>query len=172
MAVYNHWTGLLEWTTGLTFLHSKKICLPCILHYIRFPTWLLASLPPALILSSMFQPYVDRQQSISAYSNCNADWTEYSIHNVDMRVFTWSLETVASLDAGHLLWEDGSSTLFVGTIVRFASQYITYDWWISSCWTHCKSNLEPELNMCPIICYNLHASWAQVAFLFLTFQVR
>ena len=44
-AVYNHRTGLLEWTTGLTFfalkiifMPSNKICLPCILHYISFPT--------------------------------------------------------------------------------------------------------------------------------------
>ena len=39
LAVYNHWTGLLEWTTGLTFfalkiifMPSNKICLPVELH--------------------------------------------------------------------------------------------------------------------------------------------
>ena len=92
LAVNDHWTGLLEWTTGLTFFALKiifmpynKICLPCI--------WTCLQ----LLLSSIFWPYVDRQQSLSACSNCNADWSESSIHNVDMRVFILSLETVASL---------------------------------------------------------------------------
>ena len=131
---------------------SNKIRLTCILHYINFPTWPLASFAPMqLLLSSVFQPYVDRRQSISACSNCNADWNKSNIHNVDKKVFTWSIETVVSLgwyiNAGQLLWEDWSSTctLFVGTIVKFASHYIN-EWWISSCWTHCKCNLESELN--------------------------
>ena len=38
-AVNNHWTGLLEWTTGLTlkiiFILSNKIQLPVELHSIR-----------------------------------------------------------------------------------------------------------------------------------------
>ena len=50
MAVNNHWTGLLEWTAGLTLFALKiililciKIQLPVELHSIRNGTYLLAA---------------------------------------------------------------------------------------------------------------------------------
>ena len=108
LAVCNLWSGLLEWNTGMDnwtdlfctknhFMPSNKICLLCILHYTSFRTMTTCQPRLQLLLSFVFQQYVDRQQSISTCSNCNADWSESSIHNVDIRVFTWSLETVASL---------------------------------------------------------------------------